>query len=48
MYWKRFTAEQNIWEREENLKNIKKIVINFEKRINIEVQRQEKIRMAEE
>ena len=35
--WKRFIAESNIQEKEEDLKNIKKVVVEFEERINTEV-----------
>ena len=35
--WKRFTVEYNTWEREENLDNIKKVVAEFEGRLNTEV-----------
>ena len=34
---KEFTAEHNSWEREEDLENVKEIVVKFEMRINIEV-----------
>jgi len=29
--WKGFTAESNIWERRENLKNAKEVIEEFEK-----------------
>ena len=45
---KRFTAEYNSWEKKEDLKNTKELVIEFEKRINAEVRRQEKLDIAEE
>ena len=45
---KRFTAEYNSWEKKEDLKNTKVLVIEFEKRINAEVRRQEKLDIAEE
>ena len=45
---KRFTAEYNSWEKKEDLKNTKELVIKFEKRINAEVRRQEKLDIAEE
>ena len=45
--WKRFIAEYDIWEREEDLGNVK-IVVEFERRLNVEVRRQEKLDMAEE
>ena len=31
--------EHDSWEREENLENIKKIVAEFERRLNVEVRR---------
>jgi len=45
--WKRFMAEYDIWEREEDLGNVK-VVVEFERRLNAEVRRQEKLDMAEE
>jgi len=30
-------AEYNTWKREENLENVKKVVVEFEERINAEV-----------
>ena len=32
-------VEHNIWEREEDLENVKKIVTEFERRLNIKVRR---------
>ena len=46
--WKGFTAENNTWERKEDLGNTRKALEEFEGRINIEVRRQEKLDMAEE
>ena len=37
VYWRKYIAKHNIWKREENLKNIKKVVANFEGRISVEV-----------
>ena len=37
VWWKRFTAEHDSWEIEENLKNIKKMVVEFKERLNAEV-----------
>ena len=45
---KGFTAEGDIWERKENLKNAEELIEEFEGRMNVEVRRQEKIDMAEE
>ena len=44
---KGFTAEGDIWERKENLKNAEELIEEFEERMNVEVRRQEKIDMAE-
>ena len=41
-------AEGDTWERKENLKNVEELIEEFERRINMEVRRQEKIDMAEE
>ena len=46
--WKGFTVEHNSWKRKEDLENIKKIVVEFERRVNIEVRRQKKLDRAEE
>ena len=46
--WKRFTIEHNSWEKKDNLENTKEIVAEFEKKISVEVRRQEKLDMAEE
>jgi len=46
--WKRFMAKYDIWEREEDLENKKKVVAEFEERTNIEVRQQEKLDIAEE
>ena len=35
--WKRFTAENNTWEKEKDLKNAKEIINEFEGRMNAEV-----------
>jgi len=48
VWWKGFTAEEDTWERKENLKNVKEALEEFEGRMNVEVRRQEKIDMAEE
>jgi len=46
--WKGFTAEGDIWERKENLKNAEEALEEFEGRMNAEIRRQEKIDMVEE
>ena len=43
--WKGFAAENNSWEREENLKNAKELVEKFEGKM--EVRKQEKLELAE-
>jgi len=43
VHWKGFTAKNDIWEKEQDLENIRKIVEEFKRRINIEVRRQEKL-----
>jgi len=48
VHWKRFMAEYDIWIKRENLGNAKKILEEFEGRMNVEVRRQEKLDMAEE
>ena len=42
---KGFTAENNSWEKEENLKNIKELVEEFEGKM--EVRKQKKLKLAE-
>ena len=37
MRWKRFTAENDMWEKEENLENAKELVDKFEGRMSVEV-----------
>jgi len=46
--WKGFTAEHDSWEREEDLKNTKELVAEFEKRVKVKVRRQEKLDQMEE
>jgi len=46
--WKGFIAEHNSWKKEEDLENTKKLVAELEKRMNVEVRRQEKLDLAEE
>ena len=45
--WKGFTAEGDIWERKENLKNAEELIKEFENR-EVEVRRQEKIEKKRE
>jgi len=39
VHWKGFTAEHDIWEREEDLENTRKVVEKFKRRISTEVRR---------
>ena len=35
--WKRFITENNMWEKEEDLENVKEVVAEFESRIDIKI-----------
>ena len=48
VWWKGFMAEEDTWERKENLKNAEELIEGFKGRMNAKVRRQEKINMAEE
>ena len=39
--WKEFTAENNIWEKKKDIKNMKELVKEFKRRIEAEVRKQE-------
>jgi len=41
--WKGFTAENNTWKKDEDLKNAKELVDDFKERIGAEIRRQEKV-----
>ena len=41
-------VEHNSQEKEEDLENTKELVVEFKRRINVEVRRQEKLDLAEE
>jgi len=45
--WKGFTVEHDIWEKREALGNTGEALEEFEKRMNAEVRKQEKLDMAE-
>jgi len=45
--WKRFMVEHDIWEGKEDLGNAREVLEEFERRMNVEVRRQEKLDMAE-
>ena len=40
--WKGFMAENDTWEKKEDLENIKELVDEFKRRLNMEVRRQER------
>ena len=46
--WKGFMAESDTWERKKDLENARKVLEEFEERMNAEVRKQEKIDIAEE
>ena len=46
--WKGFIVKHNSWEKEEDLENVKKVVVEFERRMNVEFRRQKKLEMVEE
>ena len=48
VWWKRFIAEYDSWEKEEDLENTRELVVDFKERINVEVRRQKKLDIAEE
>ena len=37
--WKKFTVENNIQEKEKDLENVRKVVEEFKKRMNVEIRR---------
>ena len=37
VHWKRFMAENNIWEKEENLGHARELVDKFKERLSVEV-----------
>jgi len=45
--WKEFTVEHDTYERKEDLGNAREALEEFERRMNTEVRRQEKLDMAE-
>jgi len=46
--WKGFIVKHNSWKKKKDLENAKKVITEFERRINAEVRRQEKLEMVEE
>jgi len=47
VWWKGFTAENDNWKKEKNLKNVKEEIVEFKGRMNTEVRQQEKLDIAE-
>jgi len=41
-------VKHDSWKKEEDLENVKEVVVEFKKRMNMEVRRQEKLEMVEE
>ena len=41
-------AEYNIWERKEDLENVKEVMAEFEEKLSIEVRKQEKLDLMKE
>ena len=48
VWYKIFTVKHDSWKKEEDLENVKEVVVEFKKRMNMEVRRQEKLEMVEE
>jgi len=48
VHWKGFIVEHNIWEKKKNLRNTRKVVEKFERRMGTKVRRQEKWDIMEE
>ena len=46
--WNEFITEYDSWKKKKDLENTKKVVKEFERRINVEVRRQKKLDMVEE
>jgi len=45
--WKEFMAEHDIWKKEEDLENAKKVIAEFKKRIDTKVKRQKRLDMID-
>ena len=45
--WKEFMAEHDIWKKEEDLENAKKVIAEFKKRIDTKVKRQKRLDMTD-
>ena len=48
VYWKRFTAKNDIQKREKDLENTKETVAEFEERLSIEMRKQKYLDLVEE
>ena len=48
VWWKGFIIEYNSWEKKEDLENVKEVVVEFKKRMNVEVRKQERVDIIEE
>ena len=48
MCQKRFIAEHNIWKKKKNLENTKETIVDFKRRMSIEVRRQKKLEGTKE
>ena len=48
VYQKKFTAEHDLWKREEDLGNAKEMIEDLKEKMSIEVRRWEKFEVAEE
>ena len=42
VYWKEFMAEHDTWEKEEDLKNAREVLEEFEEKMNVEMRWQKK------
>ena len=48
VWWKGFIVEHNTWKKKEDLEDAREVLEKFEKRMNMEVRRQEKLDIAKE
>ena len=45
---KGFIADNDSWKREEDLENVKEVVVEFKEKVNTKIRRQEKLDIVEE
>ena len=45
---KGFIADNDSWKREEDLENVKEVVVEFKEKVNTKIRRQEKLNIVEE